>query len=201
MANIHVQVLSDKEIQAIHDASLAVLDKTGIMIHHEEVLRLVAEAGAQVDFHRKVARLPEQLVMDCIARATKQYVLYGRDVQRTARFGYGDMNLMSSPGQYGWIDSRSGRLRPATIQDARDAICLGEALGNITIVGSMAQPEDVSPAYREVVLTAELVKGASSPTRTWVFNRRTARYVLEIYRTVAGGDAALRKHPMTEAFL
>ncbi|MHC4461008.1 MAG: trimethylamine methyltransferase family protein [Planctomycetota bacterium] len=201
MANIQVQILSDREIQTIHDASLAILKKTGIMVHHDEVLKLVAEAGAQVDNHSKVAHLPEQLVMDCIALAKKQYILYGRDLERTARFGYGDFVLMSSPGQYGWIDSHSGRLRSATIQDARDAICLGDALPNITIVGSMAQPEEVSQAYREVLLTAELVKGTSKPTRTWVFNRRTARYVLEIYRTIAGGEKALRDHPMIEAFL
>jgi trimethylamine--corrinoid protein Co-methyltransferase len=201
MANIQVQLLSDREIQTIHDASLAILNKTGIMVHHDEVLKLIAEAGAQVDKHRKVAHLPEQLVMDCIAHAKKRYVLYGRDLERTARFGYGDLVLMSSPGQYGWIDSRSGRLRSATIQDARDAICLGDALPNITIVGSMAQPEEVSQAYREVLLTAELVKGTTKPTRTWVFNRRTARYILEIYRTIAGGDAPLREHPMIEAFL
>jgi len=201
MANIHVEILSDAEIQTIHNASLSVLKKTGIMIHHDEILKLVAEAGARVDKNSKIARLSEQLVMDCISKAKKQYILYGRDLQCTARFGYGDLVLMSSPGQYGWIDSQTGRLRSATIKDARDAICLGDALPNINIVGSMAQPEEISETYREVFLTAELVKGTCKPTRTWVFNRRTARYVLEIYRTVAGGDAALRGHPMTETFL
>lgn len=201
MAKIHTKVLSDAEIQTIHDASLAILKKTGIMIHHDEVLKLIADAGAGIDKDSKIAHVPEQLIMDCIAKAKKQYILYGRDLECTARFGYGDVVLMSSPGQYGWIDSRSGRLRSAAIQDAHDAICLGDALPNITIVGSMAQPEEISEAYREVFLTAELVKGTRKPTRTWVFNRRTARYVLEIYRTVAGSEAALRERPMTEAFL
>ncbi|MBW8039535.1 MAG: hypothetical protein FVQ85_06000 [Planctomycetes bacterium] len=201
MAKIHTKILSDAEIQTIHDASLAILKKTGIKIHHDEVLKLVGQAGAGINKDSKIAHLPEQLVMDCIAKAKKQYILYGRDLQCTARFGYGDFILMSSPGQYGWIDSQTGRLRSATIQDARDAICLGDALPNINIVGSMAQPEEITETYREVFLTAELVKGTCKPTRTWVFNRRTARYVLEIYRTIAGGDAALREHPMTEAFL
>lgn len=201
MANIHVGILTDGEIQAIHDASLVILRDTGIMVRHEEVLKLLAEAGARVDHDGKIVRLPERLVMDCIARAGKRYVLCGRDSARTARFGYGDLVLMSSPGQFGWIDSRTGQLRPATIQDARDAICLGDALSNITIVGSMAQPAEAPETYREVVLTAELVKGTGKPTRTWVYNGRTARYVLEIYRAIAGGDAALRERPMVEAFL
>jgi len=86
-------------------------------------------------------------------------VLYGRDAKQVARFGFGDLVLMSSPGQYAWIDQQTGRRRPATIQDARDAIRLGDALENITIVGAMAQPESISQAHRDVALTAELVKG------------------------------------------
>jgi trimethylamine--corrinoid protein Co-methyltransferase len=108
---------------------------------------------------------------------------------------------MSSPGQYAWIDLQTGQRRPATMQDAHDAIRLGDALENITIVGAMAQPEMLSEKYRDVVLTAELVKGTGKPTRCWVRNGATARYLLEIYRTIAGGDAALRARPMVEAFL
>jgi trimethylamine--corrinoid protein Co-methyltransferase len=108
---------------------------------------------------------------------------------------------MSSPGQFAWIDLQTGQRRPSTIQDTHDAIRLGGTLGNITIVGAMAQPETVSEKYRDIVLTAELVKRTTKPTRCWVRNGATARYILEIYRTVAGGDAELRAQPMVEAFL
>ncbi|MBP7052033.1 MAG: trimethylamine methyltransferase family protein [Phycisphaerae bacterium] len=201
MAGIHIEALSQREIDAIRDASLVILRDTGVMVHHDEVLRLLGEAGAKIDESRKIACLPQKLVMDSVAQAGKQYVLYGRDGKRTARFGHGDLVLMSSPGQYAWIDLQTGQRRPATIQDTRDAIRLGDGLDNITIVGAMAQPESVSEKYRDVVLTAELVKGTDKPTRCWVRNGATARHILEIYRTIAGGEAALRARPMVEAFL
>jgi trimethylamine--corrinoid protein Co-methyltransferase len=202
MARIaQLQALTEPEIEAIKDASLVILRDTGVMVHHAEMLRLLGEAGAKVDAERRIARLPEKLVMDSVAQAGKQYVLYGRDKNRVARFGYGDSVLMSSPGQFAWIDLQTGQRRPAAMQDAHDAIRLGDALENITIVGAMAQPETLSEKYRDVVLTAELVKRTGKPTRCWVRNGATARYILEIYRTVAGGDAALRAHPMVEAFL
>ena len=201
MAAIQLRVLSDQEIQALHGATLAILRDTGVCVHHEEILRLLDEHGARVDRDRQIAKLPETLVMDSVARAGKRYALHGRDPKRKARFGYGDLNQISSPGQYGWIDSETGQHRSATLQDARDAIRLGDALANITIVGSMGQPKEISEKFREVTLTAELLKGSTKPTRTWVYNGRTARYVLEMYRAVAGGDAALRQRPMTEAFL
>ncbi len=202
MARIaQLQLLSEHEIEAIKDASLVILRNTGVMVHHDEMLRLLGEAGAKVNAHRKIARLPEKLVLDSVSRAGKQSVLHGRDRTRTARFGYGDLVLMSSPGQFAWIDLQTGQRRPATIQDTHEAIRLGDALENITIVGAMAQPETLSEKYRDVVLTAELVKATGKPTRCWVRNGATARYILEIYRTIAGGDVALRAQPMVEAFL
>jgi trimethylamine--corrinoid protein Co-methyltransferase len=201
MATIKVQILSDREIQAIHNATVVILRDTGIMVHHDNVLKLLEQSGAKVDRNSPIARLPEKLVMDSIARAGKRYILYGRDKKNTARFGYGDFVLMSSPGQFGWIDLQTGCLRPASMQDLYDAVCLGDALENINIVGSMAQPQELSQNYRDVVLTGELVKRTTKPSRCWVRNGQTARYILEIYRAVAGGGAQLRANPMVEAFL
>ncbi|MHC4558412.1 MAG: trimethylamine methyltransferase family protein [Planctomycetota bacterium] len=202
MAKIpQLEILSKQEIKNIKDASILILRDTGIMVHHEDMLHILSQAGATVDLEHSIARLPERLIMDCIAKAGKQYVLYGRNGNQTARFGYGDLVLMSSPGQFAWIDLQTGQRRPATIQDVHDAIHLADALDNINIVGAMAQPETVSEKYRDVFLTAELVKGTGKPTRCWVRNGKTARYILDIYRTVAGGDEALRARPMVEAFL
>jgi len=201
MANISVNVLSDNEIKDIHEASLVILRDTGIMVHHKEALRLLGEASAKIDKSSNIARLPEKLIMDSTAQARKKYVLYGRNPERQVRFGYGDFVQMSSPGQYTWVDSQTNKRRAATIQDARDAIRLGDALENINIVGSMAQPEEVPENYRSVFLTAELVKGTAKPSRCWVYKADEARYVLEIYRTIAGGEDALRERPMVEAFM
>ena len=201
MALMTVQALSERELRDIHDASLTILRDTGVMVHHERMLARLAEAGARVDRATAVARLPETLVMACVERATKQYTLYGRDPERVARFGYGDQVLMSSPGQYAWVDPKTWQRRAPTRQDLHDAIRLADALPNVTIVGAMAVVSDVPVEYRDVFLTAELVKRTTKPTRCFIANVRSAKYVLEIYRTAAGGDAALRQRPMIETFL
>ena len=199
MGKICGQILDEREIQAIHDGTMQMLRDTGVMVHHEEALELLAQAGAKVN--GKVARLSEKLVMERLEKAGKKCILYGRDPEKTARFGYGDFVLMSSPGQYSWIDTETDERRGATVYDAYEAIKLGDALCNITIVGSMAQPEDISESWRDVYLTGELVKGTTKPTRCWVKNGGTAKYILDIYRIVAGSEEALRRRPMVEAFM
>lgn len=201
MAKIGLRCLSDKDIQAIHEASLAILRDTGVRVHHHEARKLARDAGATVDDDSKIVRLPERLVTDCIAQTGKQYMLHGRDPERMAGFGDGNTVWMSSPGQYTWIDAQGGGRRSATAQDVRNAIRLGDALDRIYIVGAMGQPEEVPETWRDVFLTGELVKGTTKPARCWVRNGRTATAILEIYRAVAGGAEALRHRPMAEAFL
>jgi trimethylamine--corrinoid protein Co-methyltransferase len=201
MAKITVKVLSDNEIKDIHEASLVILRDTGIMVHHEEALELLGEAGAKIDKTNNIAHIDEKLVMDSVARAGKKYILYGRNPECQVRFGYGDFVQMSSPGQYIWVDPKTNKRRNATVQDARDAIRLGDALENINIVGSMAQPEEVPESYRSVFLSAELVKGTGKPSRSWVYRGQASEYVLEIYRAVAGGESALCERPMVEIFM
>jgi len=201
MAKPSIKLLAESELKAIHDTSLRILNDVGMVVHHAEVLNRLAEAGANVDFDKKRARFSEALVTWALESAGKQFVLQGRDPDQVARFGYGDLNLMSSPGQYAWLDHKTGQRRDPTLADARAAIKLGDALTNITVVGAMSVPQDVPPQMFDVILAAELVQLTGKPTRCWNVDRRSSRYMLEIYQAIAGGKAALRQTPMFVTFL
>ena len=152
MGKARFKILDDAELQGVHEASLEILRNTGVLVQHPDVVQLLADAGASVESAHPVVHLPESLVMDSIARAGKAYLLHGRDGRRTARFGAGELLLMSSPGQYAWHDLQTEQMRPATLEDAREAIRLGDALPNIDIVGAMAQPSGMNERYREILL-------------------------------------------------
>ncbi len=194
-------ILTDEEIKRIHDGTVQVLRDVGVRVHHDAVLDRLAEAGAQVDKARRSARIDEKLLRHSLEVAGKSYILYGRDGTRTARFGYGDLVTISSPGQYSWVDSGGGSRRPPTSRDTLRAITVGDALEHIDIVGAMTQPEDIPTPIRDVYLTAALVKNTKKPARCWIANGQTAHYILEIYKAVAGGAEALRERPQIEAFV
>ena len=195
------EMLSQNDIKTIHDASVRVLSEVGVKVYHDEAVRLLADAGAEVDKNNHTAKIGEALLMESIEKAGKSYILYGRDGSRTARFGYGDLVTLQSPGQPAWIDLVKGERRAATSEDARQAIVLGDALEHVDIVGTMCQPVDVPTPITDIWQTAEMVKGSTKPTRCWMANGRTAHYVMEIYKAVAGGEEALRKRPMAEPFI
>lgn len=194
-------ILSQDEIESIHQATLKVLSEVGVLVYHPEVLQHLADAGATVDTESQLVKIDETLLMDSLGKAGKSYMLYGRDGSRSARFGYGDMVTISSPGQYAWVEPIQKVRRPPTSEDTHKAILVADALEHIDIVGAMTQPVDIPTPIRDIWLTAELVKGTANPTRCWIANGQTAQYVLEIYKVVAGGESELRARPQIEAFI
>jgi len=201
MAKPSITLLSADERHAIHDTSLAILRDVGVRVLNDQVLESLAAAGARVDRPSRLARFDEDIVVKAVESVTKQYVIHGRDGEHVARYGYGDQNLISSPGQYAWFDHHTSERRAPLLQDAGLAATVGDALPNITIVGAMSVPTDVPPEVSDVVVTAELVKTTGKPTWCWPVSRRSSEYVLEIYKALAGGAEALRRMPMVEVFL
>ncbi len=194
-------VISDKDIKAIQDTSLAILRDVGVRVPHKQILDALAQAGASVDFQCETAYLGENLVLEAIAKAGKQHIWHGRDGSRQARFGYGDEVSCSSPGQYAWVEKPGGPRRNPTRQDVAHAICVGDALENVDIVGAMAVPVDIPLPVRDIYLSGELVKGTTKPGHCWVADGTTLAYILEIYEAVAGGREAHRRMPRFQGFI
>ena len=194
-------ILTQQDIEAIHHTSLSILRDLGVSLPRQEVLDALVEAGADVDLDHQVARIPERLVVEALKQAGKRYTLHGRDPDRTARFGYGDFVLVSSPGQFAWVDEDGDQRRLPTHEDARAGIHVGDALEHINIVGAMGMALDIPAEYRDVWMAAESVKGSTKPTHVWVANGRTLEYILRIYEAVAGGREAHRQRPMIAAFI
>ncbi|MGD8492003.1 MAG: trimethylamine methyltransferase family protein [Desulfobacterales bacterium] len=75
----YVKVLNTDQIEQIHLATLAVLERTGIQVTHAGALELLAGAGAGVDGNR--VRLPARMVEEAINAAPFHFALGRRDGQ------------------------------------------------------------------------------------------------------------------------
>ena len=62
-------VLSPEEIEQIHQASLTVLEKTGLALDHPQAQEALAGYGARVSDDRKRVFLPPDLVEKMLGRA------------------------------------------------------------------------------------------------------------------------------------
>jgi len=135
-----LQFLTDSETEAIHQATLRILWEVGVVLTHPEGREHLAGAGAMV--HGDRVRIPSDLVEWAIAQCPRQVTLRGRDGQ-TVTLGDGSLSWHNVGGARDVYDPRTGRRRPATVQDVRDSARLLDALDGVTAVTPFFTPQDV----------------------------------------------------------
>ncbi len=196
-----LEILTPDEVHRIQESSLRILARVGIRVAHPRFRRILMDAGAVVDEQKQLVTFPESLVLQSLKQAGRTFTIYGRDPRRQARFGQGEMVVVSTPGQYQWFPLRSDTRRNPTIDDVSDAIVVGDALEHIDIVGQMGVPLAIPAPYREVLVTSLLLKGTPKIGCAWLAGAASVKYAIELWRTVAGGSAALRERPLGMALI
>ena len=194
-------VLTDDQVARLDEAAVAILERTGVHVPHERMRALFAEAGAHVDDDAGLVRIPESVVRYALDAAGKTFTMYGRDRSRKAEFGVGKRNYNATAGEAFWVDDAFAARRYTTIEDVRTAARLGDALEWITIPGAMADPLDIPHEYRCVVVAAEMLKHTTKPIAFWFYDRASAKFLLELFALIAGGEKEAAAHPLAYPLL
>jgi len=193
-------VLGFEGVERIDRAARTILERTGVLVPHEEMLDLFADAGAETDRVGARVRIPSQLVDECLDSAGRTFAIYGRDRSKSAAFGVGRRNYNSVAGEAHWVDRRGVR-RFATLDDVVEAAKLGEVLPRIDIVGAMSDPHEVDVAYRCVEVAAAQLRTTTKPIAFWFHDRAGTRFVVELFSAAAGSRDELVRYPPTYPLL
>jgi len=195
------RVLNEDQIERIHEASLAILERTGVVIPHDEMLSRFADSGAHVDHAAKRVRVPPDLVMRLVEKAGKEFTVYGRDLSRKAEFGVGKRNYNSIAGEAHWLDEVGGERRFATLEDVKTASRFADALNGINLVGAMSDPHEIAAEHRCVAVMAAMLRNTTKPIHFWFHDRPSARFIVEMMIALRGSEQKAREFPVCYPFL
>ena len=135
-----LNLLSQAEVQAIHQATLRVLNDTGIVLTQAKGRRLLVDAGAGLQDDRVL--LPPELVEQQIAKCPPQVEIRGRG-GKTGILGDGGLHWHNLGGARDVYEPRTRQRHPAMLQDVRDSARLLDALDNVTTITPFFTPQDV----------------------------------------------------------
>ncbi|MFX0069478.1 MAG: trimethylamine methyltransferase family protein [Candidatus Hermodarchaeota archaeon] len=191
-----VKVLTNEQINQIHQSSLKILEKMGVIIPHDKILSEFDLNGANVDFNEKRVRIPSELVMELVSKAGKEFTLYGRDLSKKAEFGNGKRNYNSTAGQAFWLDKIGEDRRYSTMKDVITAIKFADALDQITIPGAMSDPHELPVSWRCVAIAYEAIKNTTKPITFWFYDRASAKYIVDLLIKLRGDENKAMRYPM-----
>lgn len=151
-----VEVLSADQVEAIHDASLRVLEEIGMEVLNNRALEIFRRAGASVDMAAQRVRLDRALVAEAVAKAPPSFKLHARNPGRHVTYGEPYLTFACVGGPPNCSDLDGGR-RPGSHQDSRNFIRLQQSLNAVHVVGPAVAAIDLDAETRHLDATYDIL--------------------------------------------
>jgi trimethylamine---corrinoid protein Co-methyltransferase len=192
----YFRILSKEDMESIHQASITVLEKTGVTVQHDQGLKLLAEAGAKVDWDTKRASLPEELVERCLATVPSRLVLGARNPEKDLVVSHGLLPVTRNGGGSDLtLDLETDELRSLYARDLHDYIRLLDGLEHIDFVAPV-YARDFPEHNRDVRVLEMMFANTDKHVHMRAYSKRSLEILLQMAVAVAGSEESLKQRPV-----
>lgn len=163
MALKNLEALTKAELVRMHEASLKVLEQTGVVFDDEESLELFKKHGAKIN--GKIVHFPPQMVEAAIEATPASFEWAGRDPKYNVTVGGGNKQVIGpTMSAVRILDEETGKKRPSVAKDAVNFMKLHHASDVIQVVGlNTVEPTDIQPEARHLRMCYEALKNTTKP--------------------------------------
>ncbi len=130
-----LEVLSEDQVMAIHEASLSLLQETGIEFMGADARSLLRKAGAKVDDSTGLVRLPRELIAEGLKSTKPSFTLTPRNPARRLHVGGNHVSFGLVAGPPNIHDCIAGR-RSGNYADYISLIKLAQSFDIIHFIGN-----------------------------------------------------------------
>ncbi|MFK7893540.1 MAG: trimethylamine methyltransferase family protein [Granulosicoccus sp.] len=145
-----VELASEDEVEALHEASLRLLSETGIAVLDDEAREMMRAAGATVAARGLQTHFDAELIMSLLANVPASFTLHARNPAHSILIGEDSLSfsmMASAPN----VSSLDGGRRAGNQQDFRDLLKLSQIHNIIhTNGGYPCEPIDVHASVRHL---------------------------------------------------
>ncbi|MDH4122851.1 MAG: trimethylamine methyltransferase family protein [Thermoplasmata archaeon] len=200
MAVARLKFLDKNEEDLVHAQSLKCLNEIGVKIHSESVLKMLENAGANVNHKTQIAMIPEGLVNEAIKKAPKSFSIGARDPKYDIKLPASSYPYVSLGGVTAWIeDYETKKHREATRKDLADIVRLADDIKAVDAIWPLVTVRDVPPHAGFVNELWTCFQNTTKPIHgsagSGTIGIPDAKIQIQLGALVAGGIEQLKKKP------
>jgi trimethylamine--corrinoid protein Co-methyltransferase len=188
------------QCEEIHDASLQILERTGVRLYDQTAIKLLKKAGASVNDGNRT-RIPRRLVEQALKSAPREFTLHDRNYQSGLKLRAGASYYGPGSDCMTIIDHHSHKRRLPTLEDVRAGITLCDALQKIDFIMSMFLPSDVDYRLTDRYQMLVMLSNSTKPILYVTNDFQGCVDALEMAECVAGGADAFRNKPTAAGYI
>jgi len=186
----HTNVVSEDELEAIHEASLTILERIGMEFIEPESRSIMREAGADVDESNHRVRFPRELIEQAVAKAPSEFTLHSWNPARNVRVGGRWMVFGTVASTPHYVD-RNGVRKAGDREGFRDLLKLAQMLDIIHYIpGYPVEPIDLHASVRHLEASYDILTMTDKGLHCYSLGRQRNRDCMEMVRIARGIDQA-----------
>ena len=156
-------VLTEVQIELIHENALTLLNDCGVYFNDDEARKILEGAGCIVDNDSKIVKFPRNVVIKAIESSPEKFCLYDRDGEFYAEAGANNKPLFFPGGNSPTILAPEGECRPASSRDLENLSKIADFLPQYDLSTDMFTPTDVPEELIDAVTVYTMLKNTKKP--------------------------------------
>lgn len=197
MAVAQIRILSEDDVEKVHEKTLEMLANPGVAVHSSKALKVLESGGAKIDWKRMRASIPEDLVKETIGCLPKSMRFGARNPKQDMLFPRDGTPYMATNGTAVYMtDMATGEKRTTTGADLRDFMVLCDAMEPIDYVWPIVTAHDAPDENHALSELTICLLNTTKHVQGEAMSEEEARAQVEVASEIAGGEDALRKRPL-----
>jgi trimethylamine--corrinoid protein Co-methyltransferase len=189
-----MQIYSKSELNLVHDASIDILENTGIRFHHSDAIELFRKNGFRVDGSRVF--ISEKDIVQALEHAPQRFRMYSRNPMRSAWIGGDDYVLLPTGGAPN-IATLNGQQRPATLSDFMTCCKLVQTSSQLAMIDSLlVQPSDIPQLVAHLDLLLNTIVMCDKSFLVGFDTRSYVEDAIAMAKICNGGADSLNQRPV-----
>lgn len=191
-----ISMFSDADFEALHLASLEVLQDVGIGIESKDARDIYRINGALVDPETKIVKIPPYMVEEALRSVPSRIKFAGRDPAKDVVLEAGRVNFSAFGSAVMVDDPYTGENRKSTKADIVNATIVQDYLDQLDVTVETMICRDQNPKTNMLHSFEAIVNNTTKCMYTAPADKRSAQVLLEMAGTVVGGTQNLRERPI-----
>jgi trimethylamine--corrinoid protein Co-methyltransferase len=187
--------LNNQQLDDLQEATIKILENTGVQFASEKALAIFAEHGANVDHDSQIVKIPRDLVHKAMSTVPRYFTLGARNPDFDLQLQEGVSYFTNDGCGHSVVDFNTGERRASTKADVGMMARINDYLSSMAFSWTMISAQDcgvTSPLHEIDVTWRNNTKHYQSVT---IMGEKICRYGIEMATVLRGSPEAVRERP------
>lgn len=186
---------TEEEVTRIHEASLDILENTGLKVENARAREIYKKGGCSVDESTHIVKMPAKVVEQCRQSYVPDYTFIAQDPKYDIVLPGNRPVVITGSSAPNIIDPKTGEDRRATSTDIANIANLINELEGFDVFSISTLAEDAPKDQLSISRFYPALKNCKKPVRSNTPTIKDLEDVLELGAIIAGGKEAYKERP------